>query len=62
MVTEEKIQRLITSQFKDSSMITIAHRLNTIIASDKVMVLSFGKLVEYDSPSNLMNNDESEFS
>lgn len=62
MVTEEKIQRLITTQFKDSSMITIAHRLNTIIASDKVMVLGFGKLVEYDSPSNLMNNEESEFS
>lgn len=43
-------------------MITIAHRLNTIIASDKVMVLSFGKILEYDSPKNLMNNQNSEFS
>ena len=42
-------------------MITIAHRLNTIIKSDKVLVLSHGELVEYDSPKNLMNNPDSEF-
>lgn len=42
VVTEQKIQELIQTQFKDSTMITIAHRLNTIIQSDKVMVLSFG--------------------
>lgn len=50
VITEQKIQELINTEFKDSSMITIAHRLNTIIASDKVMVLSFGKILEYDSP------------
>ena len=43
-------------------MITIAHRLNTIIASDRVLVLSFGKIKEFDSPSNLMNDKDSEFS
>lgn len=31
MVTEQKIQRLISTQFEDSTMLTIAHRLNTII-------------------------------
>lgn len=43
-------------------MITIAHRLNTIIKSDKVLVLSFGKVVEYDSPKVLMQKSDSEFS
>ena len=62
MVTEQKIQALITTQFEGSTMLTIAHRLNTIINSDKVLVLSFGKIKEYDSPQNLMQNPESEFS
>lgn len=43
-------------------MITIAHRLNTIIQSDKVMVLSFGQILEYDSPQALMSDPASEFS
>ena len=43
-------------------MITIAHRLNTIIKSDKVLVLGFGRILEYDSPKNLMNDKDGEFS
>lgn len=42
-------------------MITIAHRLNTIIKSDKIAVMSLGELVEYDSPQALMQRPESEF-
>ena len=42
-------------------MITIAHRINTIIESDKVLVLSFGQVVEFDSPANLMKSKDSEF-
>lgn len=43
-------------------MIVIAHRINTIIQSDRVLVLSFGKICEFDSPSKLMSNPDSEFS
>jgi ABC-type multidrug transport system fused ATPase/permease subunit len=43
-------------------MITIAHRLNTIINSDRVLVLSYGQIKEYDSPETLMKNPDSEFS
>jgi len=62
VVTEQKIQQLIQSEFQGSTMITIAHRLNTIIQSDKVMVLSYGEIVEYDQPATLMNDPASEFS
>ena len=45
--TERRIQELIASEFGDSTMITIAHRLNTILSCDRVMVLSFGRMVEF---------------
>ena len=62
VVTEQKIQKLITQEFKSSTMITIAHRLNTITSSDRVMVLSYGQIVEFDPPATLMNDPASEFS
>lgn len=40
VVTEKTIQKLITEEFKGATMLTIAHRLNTIINSDKVLFLS----------------------
>jgi ABC-type multidrug transport system fused ATPase/permease subunit len=42
-------------------MITIAHRLNTIINSDRVLVLSFGQVLEYDDPQILLKNSSSQF-
>jgi len=59
--TEQTIQKLIHEEFKDCTMLTIAHRLQTIIKSDRVMVMSFGKVAEYDSPANLMKNPKSHF-
>jgi ABC-type multidrug transport system fused ATPase/permease subunit len=52
---------LINLEFKDATVITIAHRLNTIIASDRVLVMSFGSVAEYDSPKQLMQNSDSAF-
>lgn len=61
VVTEQKIQLLINDEFKQSTVITIAHRLNTIIKSNFVLVLAKGELVEYDSPQNLIADTKSEF-
>lgn len=62
IITEKKIQKLIHEEFVDSTVITIAHRLNTIMGSDKVLVLSHGQVVEYDAPQTLMNDPTSQFS
>jgi len=50
VATERNIQELIDEEFKDSTVLTVAHRLNTIVQSDKVLVLSFGKVLEFDTP------------
>jgi len=44
--TEEIIQKLIDEEFVDSTVITIAHRLNTIDNSDKVLILEKGQVVD----------------
>ena len=62
IVTETKIQQLINEEFASSTVITIAHRLNTIMSSDKVMVLENGEILEYESPKKLMANTQSHFS
>ncbi|CAD8094735.1 unnamed protein product [Paramecium primaurelia] len=54
MQTDEFIQNVIKRKFKNSTLITIAHRLNTIADYDKVMVMSDGKVIEFDSPFNLL--------
>ena len=43
-------------------MLVVAHRLNTIINSDKVLVMGEGKVKEYDAPQALIDNPDSEFS
>ena len=42
-------------------MLTIAHRLNTILDSDKILVLEQGKVLEYGSPDELRQNVGSSF-
>jgi len=61
IVTEKKIQALIKESFKDCTMLVVAHRLQTIIDSDKVLVLDKGKKAEFDSPEELQKNPESHF-
>ena len=59
--TDELIQKTIRGQFNNCTIITIAHRLNTVIDYDKIMVLSKGQMIEYDSPENLLQNQNSIF-
>uniref|UniRef100_A0A914DZE1 Uncharacterized protein n=1 Tax=Acrobeloides nanus TaxID=290746 RepID=A0A914DZE1_9BILA len=61
VITDSLIQRTIQDQFQDSTIITIAHRIHTIIDYDRIMVLDHGKVVEFDSPKNLMANKKSLF-
>ena len=56
METDALIQKTIRKEMKDCTVLTIAHRLNTIMDSDRVMVLDQGKLIEFDSPDNLLRN------
>ncbi|XP_031635983.1 multidrug resistance-associated protein 4-like [Contarinia nasturtii] len=59
--TDEMIQRTIRDKFIDSTVITVAHRLNTVIDSDRVLVMEGGVAVEFDEPYTLMQNKESLF-
>lgn len=59
--TDELIQKKIREKFAQCTVLTIAHRLNTIIDSDKIMVLDAGRLKEYDEPYILLQNKESLF-
>ncbi|XP_048764978.2 ATP-binding cassette sub-family C member 4-like isoform X2 [Ostrea edulis] len=54
--TDSLIQKTIREKFKHCTVITIAHRLNTIMDSDKVMVLDEGQMVEYNHPYVLLQD------
>ncbi|XP_014219235.1 multidrug resistance-associated protein 1 isoform X2 [Copidosoma floridanum] len=59
--TDDLIQRTIREEFKDCTVLTIAHRLNTILDSDRVIVLDKGSIIEFDSPDNLLQKQDSAF-
>ena len=61
VITEQRILSLISSQFSKATVITIAHRINTIMKSDKVLVLDAGKAIEFDAPQRLLADPSSHF-
>ncbi|KAJ7104581.1 hypothetical protein C8R43DRAFT_1047311 [Mycena crocata] len=59
--TDSKIQTTIREEFTDSLLITIAHRIRTIIDYDRLLVLDKGKLVEFDTPLRLIEKEDGVF-
>ncbi|CAG5911647.1 unnamed protein product [Menidia menidia] len=53
--TDDLIQSTIRTQFEDSTVFTIAHRLNTIMDYTRVVVLDKGQIAEFDTPTNLIS-------
>jgi ABC-type multidrug transport system fused ATPase/permease subunit len=59
--TDAFIQRMIRNRFKGTTLLTIAHRLNTIMDYDVVLVMDKGKVAEFGTPKDLLENDDGLF-
>ena len=59
--TDRRVQQVIRDSFHDCTVITIAHRLDTIIDYDQILCLEAGKLVELDSPLTLLDKKAGRF-
>ncbi|KAK3603103.1 hypothetical protein CHS0354_027887 [Potamilus streckersoni] len=60
-MTDELIQQTVRDHFRHCTVLTIAHRLRTVMDSDRLMVLEHGQLVEMDRPDVLLQNPEGYF-
>uniref|UniRef100_A0A673JB78 Multidrug resistance-associated protein 5-like n=1 Tax=Sinocyclocheilus rhinocerous TaxID=307959 RepID=A0A673JB78_9TELE len=59
--TDRLIQDTIRTSFSGCSTLVIAHRLNTVLNCDRIMVLDQGQILEFDTPSNLLADENSRF-
>ena len=59
--TDKLIQQTIKENFKNLTVLTIAHRLNTIMESDKILVMDAGRVVEFAPPLVLLNIKDGSF-
>jgi ATP-binding cassette, subfamily C (CFTR/MRP), member 1 len=54
-------ETLRSSVFQNRTIITIAHRINTILDSDRIVVLKEGRIAEFDTPYNLLQKRDGQF-
>ncbi|KAJ7204545.1 hypothetical protein C8J57DRAFT_1581279, partial [Mycena rebaudengoi] len=59
--TDAKVQGTIRTEFKHATLLCIAHRLNTIVYYDRILVMDAGKVVEFDTVLNLFDRSDSIF-
>ncbi|KAF9972235.1 hypothetical protein BGZ73_004675 [Actinomortierella ambigua] len=59
--TDNAIQRALRRSFSDCTVLTIAHRINTIMDSDRILVLDHGQVAEFAPPQTLLDNPNSIF-
>ncbi|KAJ3154725.1 Canalicular multispecific organic anion transporter 2 [Geranomyces variabilis] len=59
--TDTFIQKTIREEFQNCTILTIAHRIGTVMDSDRIMVLERGRVAEFDTPANLLRNKKSMF-
>ncbi len=61
METDAVIQKTIREDMKNCTILTIAHRINTLMDYDRVIVLDQGSIAEFDTPSALLANKQGAF-
>ena len=59
--TDQLLQKTLRERFSEATIISVAHRLDTIIDYDKVLVLGDGKMIEFGSPSDLLSKEGGQF-
>lgn len=59
--TDHQIQQTIRSEFDNSSLLCIAHRIRTVIDYDRILVLDHGEIKEFDTPYNLITKEDGVF-
>jgi len=60
--TDQVVQDTIRASFQDTTILTIAHRINTVIDNDRILVLDSGNIAEYDRPIKLLSKEDSALS